>query len=359
MSAVRRRLSRRSALALVWAIAAFALAQLVLGLSVERWLPEVRDPQYVTKLRMLRALQASHPDQPLILAMGSSRTQTGLRAGDLHAIYDGRSAVVFNFGLPGGGSFVEVVCLRRLLRDGIRPDLILLEVLPPTLNQPGKHSLEEQWFDAARLRSAEMTFLGRYHTDTERLRRQWLKGRLPCVWHADRLHLLLAPESPGIWPGTDDHGWMPYSGDEVPPERRIQDTEFAHQQYAASWGDFRLASGPSQALDDILDACRQQAIPVALLLMPEGPTFRAHYSPSMRAGITAHLQAVSRTYHVPLIDARDWLPDDAFGDSHHLLPHGAAAFTKRFEREALTPLLQTISVAAQKRADEHASAKPR
>ena len=60
------------------------------------------------------------------------------------------------------------------------------------------------------------------------------------------------------------------------------------------------------------------------------------------AGIDAHLHSVSERWGVPLIDARDWLGDDAFYDSHHLLPRGAAAFTERFERESLPPLLRNL-----------------
>src|SRR5205823_5921564 len=124
--------------------------------------------------------------------------------------------------------------------------------------------------------------------------------------------------------GMDGYGWLPHVFEEVTPERRRQSTEFAYRQYDTVWGDFRLAEGLSRVLDDTLTCCRQHDIPVALLLMPEGPTFRAHYPPSMRAGIDAYLNAVSREHHVQLIDARDWLPDDAFWDSHHLLPRGAA-----------------------------------
>jgi hypothetical protein len=41
----------------------------------------------------------------------------------------------------------------------------------------------------------------------------------------------------------------------------------------------------------------------------------------------------------PLADARDWLPDDAFYDQHHLTPEGAVAFGARFKRDVL-PLAQ-------------------
>jgi hypothetical protein len=347
MSSARRSFSRRSALTFVWAVAAFAAGQLALGLAVERWLPEVRDPDYAAKVERLRARRAEDPDQPLVLVLGSSRVQLGLRGGTINA--DGRSAQVFNFGLSGAGPYLDALCLRRLFAEGIRPDLLVLEVLPPTLNQPGDHPLEETWLDGCRLRDAERAFLAHYHSDPDRARRQWLKGRVPCVWHRDHLRSFIALDVGGVGSATervcrltDADGWLSYRSEDVTPEQRREYTEIARLQYAPTFADFRLADGPSRALDDILTACRQRGIPVALLVMPEGPTFRAHYPPSMRAGLDAHLRAVSARWGVPLIDAHDWLADDAFWDSHHLLPRGAAAFTERFEREALPPLLRNL-----------------
>ena len=112
--------------------------------------------------------------------------------------------------------------------------------------------------------------------------------------------------------------------------------------FHSAFGEFRLAERPARALADVLALCRREGIPVALLLMPEGPAFRAWYTPSMHAGLDAYLHDLSEQWGAPLIDARDWLGSDAFFDAHHLLPRGAAAFTERFRREALGPLLQSL-----------------
>jgi hypothetical protein len=348
MSPARRTLARRSALSLAWGVAAFLAGQLVLGLAVEKWLPAVRDPEYTAKIERLRARQAEAPGRPLVLVLGSSRAEMGLCPGLLGAglAHDGPSPLVFNFGMIGGGSYLQVVSLRRLLAEGIRPDLLVLEVLPPTLNQPGFRPLEEEWFDAARLRASETMFLRHYHSDAQRPWRQWLKGRVPCVWRRDKLRRALKLDTPSqawtdcLCDNLDAYGWLGRGQDEVTPEQYRAASEGAFHQYNAAWGEFRLAEGPSRALDDMLALCRQRSIPVALLLMPEGPTFRAHYSASMRAGLDAHLHTLAQRCGVPIIDAREWMPEEDFWDSHHLLPHGAAAFTARFEREALAPLVR-------------------
>src|SRR5262245_7975669 len=122
MSSARRALGRRSARALASGAACFLAAQLALGLAVEHCLPAVRDPEYAAKTARLRARLAESPGRPLVLVLGSSRVQMGLRAGSVNAECDGRPALVFNFGMSGGGAQLESLCLRRLLDEGIRPD---------------------------------------------------------------------------------------------------------------------------------------------------------------------------------------------------------------------------------------------
>src|SRR5262249_33484984 len=41
--------------------------------------------------------------------------------------------LLFNFALGGSGPLKELVCLRRLLREGVRPRLVCVELAPPLL----------------------------------------------------------------------------------------------------------------------------------------------------------------------------------------------------------------------------------
>src|SRR5262249_3681119 len=45
----------------------------------------------------------------------------------------GGPAVAFNFGIPAAGPITNALNVRPLLRRGPRPDLVLIEVLPPLL----------------------------------------------------------------------------------------------------------------------------------------------------------------------------------------------------------------------------------
>ena len=50
------------------------VAQIGLSLAVETVMPEWRDPEYGHRIKQLRQLCSDHPDRPLVVAVGSSRT---------------------------------------------------------------------------------------------------------------------------------------------------------------------------------------------------------------------------------------------------------------------------------------------
>jgi hypothetical protein len=321
-----------------WAALFFACLQLGIGVSLDCWLADVRDPEYALKERQLRSRQAEAPDRPLVVMLGSSRTLLGLRAGRLEG---GGGALVYNFGVIGCGPALECVYLRRLLAAGIRPDLLLVEVLPATLNREGDRSLEEDWLDAGRLSPAELALLHSYHSHPDRLLYPWWSAHcLPCLRHQAGLRHRLGLERPAA--AWDAHGWLAVAFGRLKAAGRHRLTGTAHRQYEDAVRELHLARGPARALNDLLDRCRNEGIPVALVVMPEAAEFRGFYAPGVRAGLVDYLGNVSRERGVPLIDASTWVGDTGFWDGHHLLPGGAAAFTDRFGHEALGPLLHSL-----------------
>ena len=351
MPARRVQVPSRARRALAWALLLFAGLQLVTALAMERLLPGLRDAEYADKLTRLRTLTSQFPDRPTVLLLGSSRTMMAFQAGRVHARWEGRDVLAFNFGVRGGGPLLQLVVLRRLLADGIHPDFLLLEVLPPLFNDQGSRPLEEEWLQGSRLRISEMLRLRRYHTDPGRLVRQWLRRRwAPWATYGPELRGWLAdgvPEAP-LPPGniecgpTDPHGYQPYFPDGIDAKRQAYYFDVARLQYGPAFGDFRLADRPALALKDLLDFCQQQRITVALVLMPEGSAFRALYPPAMRQGLEACLSKLSARRGIPVIDARAWVDEDGFWDTHHALPAGAAVFTERLVRQGLQPLLDRL-----------------
>jgi hypothetical protein len=189
--------------ALLWGFAAFVALQAGLSVVIERGLPELRDPWYADKAARLRRRARDASVRPLtVVVLGSSRTAYGLRASEMEpglSRATGRPTVLFNFGMVGAGPLVELVVLRRLLAEGVRPDLLLVEVLPPLFNRRAA-ACDLAQLPAERLWGRELSLITRYGAPRRELRRSWL---VACVlpWYAHR-RFVPAKRRPGR-PGLD------------------------------------------------------------------------------------------------------------------------------------------------------------
>jgi hypothetical protein len=338
----RRRVARA---AVVWAIGIFAGLQLGLAAAIEGWLPQLRDPEYGCRMTRLCARVAARPRPYTVVMLGSSRTTAGFDANRLEKYLQARGnrpVVAFNFGITGAGPLMQFLDLRRLLDRGIRPDMLLVEVLPPLLAGQVPRA-EICRLQATRLWLRELELAQSYGADFWELHAQWWQA-WPVPWYARRLAIVnrLAPALLPTQMRTDwiyqidDCGWVVQAFGSPSKEQRRQATLRTQQEYAYYLKDFKLGGPACRALRELLVLCRQQEIPTALVLMPEGSAFRSFYSPSAWAQIDAFLSGLSREFATPLIDARAWIADDDFFDSHHLLLPGATAFTDRLCREAFS-----------------------
>ena len=75
--------------------------------------------------------------------------------------------------------------------------------------------------------------------------------------------------------------------------------------------------------------------------MPESAEFQALYPPAARALLDDFLNRFQTETGVPVIDARDWLPESAHYDGQHLLFADAKQFSARLAVE-----LQRIRITA-------------
>jgi hypothetical protein len=328
---------------LVWFLLLFACLQCLINVAMDRWLPALRDPEYACKLEILRARLAEDSERPLLLVLGSSRVGEGFQPGVMRPREANRPKppLVFNFALVGSGPVMELVCLKRLLKAGIRPDRLLVEVLCPVLHQHMGWS-EFSWIDMRHLSLGDVLVARPYSAHPGSLLWQWLGVRLaPCWSHRYYIMSRLAP-SWVLW-GTrhagfdrfDAEGWQPNPRDRVTAEEGAWGTWLALQQYHGALDHFQISPAPDRALHDLLDLCRQEQLPVQLLLMPEGSEFHAAYGEEGQRIINTYLRLLAEEYGIEVLDTRRWMPDCAFADNHHLLPAGAAAFSERFGREKL------------------------
>jgi hypothetical protein len=126
------------------------------------------------------------------------------------------------------------------------------------------------------------------------------------------------------------------------PADRQRLLSLARAQYCTTFSEFQPAAVQVEGLRAVLADARRAGIATALFVMPEAKGFQAFYAPGNSPTSMGSWSAGLRE-GVPLINARDWVPDDGFVDGHHLLADGAALFTDRFGREAVQPLLGGLS----------------
>jgi hypothetical protein len=339
----------RSLQCLTWALASFCLFQITLSIGIETYLPEFRDPDYANKAARLRQRTIEADVKPLTVVMfGSSRTAFGLRgqfAEQELAPMTGRPTVVFNFGIHGYGPLAQLLSLQRILEEGVRPDLVLIEVLPAILTDERRNP-EIQRTPVDRLRLGELSLMARYGASAKEMKREWwLDWLFPWYTHRFAIVSRFKPswlswkERHDFFQACDASGWVNPPVQMTTPEQRRKATDYARKEYGFCLEDFHLGGPACKALREILELGKRENIKVAFVLMPEGSEFRSWYTTSVWNQVERFLAEMHSSFGVTIVNAREWVSDDDFTDSHHLLPSGATFFSKRLGREALPPLL--------------------
>jgi len=338
---------KRHRLVVRWIVAVFLISQVGLAVSVDQFAPNVRDPEYAQLQHLLSDRIAESPDQPVAVFVGSSRVVQGFDAA--RAAGD-EQVVLFNFGVPGSGPYFQEIILDRLRASGIKPDILFLELLHPFLNAAGPQAMDQGLLDGARLSAGEAAGLLKYgsRSRTGPLRR-WAYARLlPAYRHQaeirDSLGLGVYPYY-GLDAKFDAHGFRPSAEQ---PAMWAGLTRQAHECYDAFYPRFRLNEHVWELLTRTIRDAQNQGTTLAIVLMPEGSEFRGLSTPESEAARLEMLDRLRRECGVSVVDARDWLPDSAFYDQHHLLPEGARIFASRFRLEILQPALKVRRTAMQK-----------
>lgn len=318
--------------ALAWGLAAFCGLQLTLAAAIELRAPWLRDPVYGRKLNQLQARLAASPGAPLVLALGSSQTFDGFDAGRMEQRLNSGSAgdpVVYNFGLPGAGPLTELIVLRRLLGEGIRPELLLLEVTPGLM-----HGAEQIVLSGDRLALAELQTAAPF-VSGDRLfaAGRWLRSLTPLHTHRESLLQAALPAwaPPRRWGMTfqmfDASGWESIPA--TPSAERAVYAKVVQDAYRPLLSASDLDARSRQCLRQLLDLCRSERLQTILVLMPESEVFEGLYSDAMQAAIQAELAALEREYEVSCIDARRWMEEEDFFDSQHLMAAAADDFSEQ------------------------------
>ncbi len=340
-------------MALLSGVVAFGVLHLALLLASEQF-RTLRDPVYADKERKLARLERSlPPDRSLVLFLGTSRTANAFNAGLTQAVLSAnfdKPVAAFNWGLPASGPIMHLLHLKRMLADGHRPTVLLLEILPATLAELPDGPMEARFTDGVGFEWSELPWLASYGFPTEKYREP--KQRvLVAPWYGLRFQLMgrLAPTAIPYhlrcdWSrGPDRNGWSPVLVEQVDDARRAAGVERARLEYEHTLRDLQLGEGAVRALRDLLALCRENDIAVVLVRMPEANSFRALYPPAVDKRLTVFFRKLSKEFGCSIADCRTWMPDHAFADGHHLLRVGATGFTGRLTQSVVEPALRSAT----------------
>lgn len=332
---------------------AFVALQAAFHYPVAEVLPQVRDAHFGRKLARLRGLAAARTGRPLVVATGSSLTELGL----CPAVMPGQAAggpVCYNLAMSNCGAVVHLLALRRILDDGVRPDLVLVEVSPRFLYPQYNEVYDGDLLPPARVGPADLPHLARYLPDPAGYRARWReKQYLP--WWSYRGNIQVWAHPSGV-PNhqhaatykTDEWGWR------LPPPGFNE----AHAGYHLNGGGDRLRAyykhffsfPPDPRLGfaylEMAALCRARGVPYQLVVVPESSFLRDACPADARHPFGHLLDHLRRDYGAAVVDARDWVPDDEFSDGSHVLPGGAARYSQRLEKEVLRPAFPPPGVAA-------------
>ncbi len=333
--------ARRS---LAWGAIAFVLVTAIFSAAVETVLPQVRDPEYGSRLVRLRAQQRAHPNRPLVLALGTSRTQNAIDAVAMEFPDEPGAPLVFNFGQSGIRPLHLRLILWRLHDAGVRPDAVFVEVFPGFLEVPA--SADSHFRDSsAQLTDGDVRWLTPYLDDPAALRRRWAVARLD-PWSTYRgAHVArFAPEALpwSLRVGhlsymTDQCGFSGYPSGKATDELRERKRAKMHRTYGNPLGALRVSAATEEAYRGLVADCRERGVRVAFFFTPESPVFQSWYSPESRAALTAFTRMLSEELGCPVFGAPTNYAEDDFADGHHILRPAASRFSRELADRHLRP----------------------
>jgi hypothetical protein len=323
-----------------WGAAAFVGLQLALCLAMEHWDPDFPDPEFGQRAALLKAESRADPKRPVLVLVGSSRCIRALQPEQLPPLYtpSGIRPVVFNCSHSGSGPVLNLIMVHRLLRKGIHPDWLFVEIMPAYLCHDGADMFLYV------MEAGDWPVLRHYFSSFDLYRKYYklrffsrLDYQSELVDHVLPTWLGSEPTSPS---SMGSLGGPVNVVQTLPPAVVRRWTNTAHDQYVKILGQFHVTPWADHALRTLLEMCREQHIGISFLLMPEGSAFRSWYPPQTLVKLDGYLAELNREYGVSVIDARTWLGDEHFYDSHHVFRSGTNLFTQRFGREVIGPLLK-------------------
>jgi len=340
--------SQRAARILFLGAVLFFSGQLAVGVLLDRAPLSVRFPEAAAVLQRARA-QNPPPD---IVLFGSSRFMAAIAPSEIDQHLRASHAEPLPGVLPMavlGGDFVSTeFLLDRMLAEGVRPRIALIEVSPDLVGRP-PHLLSAQlerlfaWRDVmhwlpelveadwSALLTARM--IPAYHYRRELL--GWWVGRPPPFLFA------AAPEpwapAGSAAPVVASASSAP-AGQRTPPSNAPDDPTHGVERWARWLRRYRISQRCAAVLERVLARCRSEEITCILVEPPVASGHRALYGREVVTPYRALLDRLGRDYGVTFYDFGDRLPDTSFRDDSHVNHTGAIRFSALLAGAVIEPL---------------------
>ena len=338
------------------AILAFAVIYLAATVgfqsSVFRTHLEWIDTRTPPRLRELKTLASNAGSRSLVIALGSSRSEMGLAAPAVNRPSAAPEILVYNWSIPGGGPYRDLIELVRLLDSGVKPQAVLIEILPAQLGSQSRHHADDLLRDfPATIRTADFEALRPYLKKSASSSVNVLRARLSFWSYAANGMLLKSSPSFASEKTKQDRspqlgmgqGWHPYVRPNMSREEHQSRWAQAEREYRSEMEQFELDPEIRHVFIDIAERCRMQKIGVACYLLPESPRFRKWTSLKSATQIRTFTESLTQDYGILIFDTSEWIDDEsAFADGHHLLHHAALPFTEQFARTFLKPWIASL-----------------
>ena len=320
----------RARTSVAWMMLTLRLVQVLYSPLLVDWDQKTIDPLYADRIAHLRARVSTAGDAPIVTVLGSSKAARGILGAPLEshlAAASGRQTVAFNFACGGCGPVMETVVLQRLLRDGVHPALVLIEVFPALLARTmAAWSSAMDRDDHLTLTNSPIAPWGPFDLAVPAMGASFRRP-MPSDAAAARLGAGWRPRtSIRAWATGPVNAWG-----ELPDRLRgclnaeRQPTPGAFVPNTHGWEhDARTEGIVVTARLSPADDRRSR-----LVVMPEGSAFRGWQAVDGLMETMRFVHQLGAEYGAPVVDARQWLDDRSFRDSVHLLPAAAHEFTVR------------------------------
>jgi len=243
--------------------------------------------------------------------------------------------VAFNCGQSGADLFRQMVSLKRLLADRIKPDLLTIEVFAPQLCYEKSTFVTTPEF-LVRARYDEIRTYVDYGADESALERIWRSSRFnPFSEYGmknkgrTRVGLLFPNWIRNLFDEsfTDKWGWLPSKAAPIPADEYAHGFQMFAPQYKEYLQDWHATPLSERCLMTMIAICKSHGIKTILVCMPNSSGLTNMYSKATCKSFNAYMSQIESQCGVKVINAASWVSDEGFADGVHLNATGAETFT--------------------------------